>query len=536
MNFTHNGSARTRDDSATHILWLFYFILFVAFALRAYSFVGIVGTDDVSIADYALRLLDSGPWVPQTHYQARVGLIYPLAAVYAIFGVGDWQSALIPLAASLVGVWLAFLIARQLAGDKAGLLAALAIAVFPLDVFGATQLMPDLPLGVLLAAAFYLALRMVDEVRSVGLALGAGLVWGLAYLVKIEAAFLLVPLLALLIMNPKKWRDFLMLFSAVAAIVILESLVYWLAGGSIMQRLVAVQNQGGGRFVKEYSETQLWVFPKAWFITFYDFAIHYYLLFAGIVWIIIARAKRFYPVVVWVVVYLVWLQFGGNPFSELYHVKSHLLRYCNMIAVPMAVVIGGLLEHFFREGRGRVGIGLTGLMVAIGIFFINFDTLSYERQVATKRGINYALSHDLFPLYMDRTSFALASIYMRNDPRIALTKSLQRHHFDTQKTELIDVAAIEGYALINKGFEQYAWNRYRMDKVDVKGEADELRVIYRVDNPGNPIAYAQARLLHNLSRLIPVAFLRDKIGATSRDLLEGDDVVIVTPRGGEGSH
>lgn len=504
--------------------WLLL-ILAVAAALRLWVFVGVVGSDDIVIANLAQRLLESGPWVPDNHYQARIGLIYPLAVIYAFFGVGEWQTVALPFFASVVSVFLAFLIARRLCGDTVGLLAALIIAVFPLDVAGATQLMPDLPLGAAVAAAFYFALRATDGEGSRGWAIAAGLTWGYGYLIKVEAAFIGLPLAILFLMHLKQWRVLSLIFVSAALVFFTETFVYWVAGGDTVQRLHSVSNQGNLRVTEEYGAGQLWVFPKSWFITFYQFGLHYYLLLAAILWAVFGRVRALYVVVIWAVVYLLWLQFGGNPFSAHYHVKSHLDRYCSMLSVPMAILIGAFLAQLL-DWRKRVGVVVLAATLLAAVFFISFNTLSFERQQATKLAIDYARKENLFPLYMDRTSYLLAGIYMHGDERLAKVRNAQGYDFDAGKTIIEDFDKLDGYVLLNRGFMEYAWNRYRMDKVDVS-TVDASKEVFSVDNPGSALAYAQAKFLYGISRLIPVAFLREKIGGTAEDLLRPDDVVIL---------
>ena len=138
---------------------LLFAILAIALVLRLMTSNGIMGADDTTIADHALRLLNQGFSVPDSHYSSRIGLIFPQALVFRLFGVGEFQMTLVPLFFSLLGVLMAFAIGRELAGPGVGLLAAALLAVFPLDTYYATVLVPDLPLGATLGLSFWLALR-----------------------------------------------------------------------------------------------------------------------------------------------------------------------------------------------------------------------------------------------------------------------------------------------------------------------------------------------------------------------------------------
>ncbi len=291
-----------------------------------------------------------------------------------------------------------------------------------------------------------------------------------------------------------------------------------------MQRLAAVTNQGNLKATKDFGAGQLWVFPKSWFVTFYQFGLHYYLLFASFVWVLLGRVRALYVVVFWAIVYLAWLQFGGNPFSSSYQVKSHLERYCSMLSVPMAVLCGAFVA-WLLSWRRAWGVLVLTVVIMAGLFFTLFNTLSFERQLATKVAVDYARRNSLFPLYMDRTSYAVAEIYMHDDDRSEQLHKIQDYDFKAENAVLEDLSTVDGYVLLNRGFMEYAWNRYRIERVDITG-LDINSQIFSVDNPGPSIAYRQAQLLYWASRAIPVDFLRSKIGGTATALLEPEDAVI----------
>jgi 4-amino-4-deoxy-L-arabinose transferase-like glycosyltransferase len=515
------------DAERAPIRLLLGIILLTALFLRLWCFVGLRGADDFSIVTHALRLLQSGPWLPMHHYDARIGLYYPLALIYWILGVGEWQTVGIVMLVSLVGVWLAFAIARRLAGTAAGLLAALALSVFPLDIVNASQLLPDLPMGVTSAMAFYLAWRVIDAERPYFWAVAAGLIWGFSYLIKVEAAFLGLPLLWLVWSNRPHWRPLSIVFVSAMAVVVAESLAYYLAGGTVIHRIYCVTHQGGGRLTEEFSQTQLWVFPKMWFVTVYHFSLHYYVMLGGAIWVLATRRSSLYPIVLWVFVDLVWLEFGGNPLSEQYTIKTHLARYCEILVVPMAVLIGASLSQLRASLGPRVQGPLVFGFVFASLFFASFSSLDGESALATKRALREAVAQNYFPLYADQKSKNIASIYLYDKGLGDHVHSLQNHNFRTQETSVRSLESLSGYALLNRGFMEYAWNRYRVEGVPYEQAAEQYPVLYRVDNPGPKLAYLQTRLLRPLARLLPSEFLRRKVVGTAEDLLRPGDAVIL---------
>ena len=508
-------------------------ILGAALILRVVYFVGFYGADDASLASAALSTLQDGFRVPQSHYTGRIGLILPQAALFAVFGTGEWQMAVLPLGFSILGIWMAYAIGGILAGRRVGLIAAIVLALFPLELAFASSLYPDLPLGAMLAVSVYWALRARTAESPYPWAIASGLAWGYAYLIKIEAGLLLFVFLAMVYQTPRFWRTALVIAISCGCIFLAENAAYFAMTGRILHRLRVIAEMGGSAISKEYSGGSLWGFPKAWFVTFYQFGLHYYLLLFGSLWAIAARRRELYLPLIWLFVYLGWLQFGGNPFSGSYSFKSHLQRYCLMVGVPMAIVVAAFLHRLSeRLPRQASYAGAAGL-VAVSLFMINFNVLGSEREEATKLGLRYAVENKLFPLYLDKTSFDIADFLLEGRDEQRRIHPIQRHDFRTGRTQNIDLRTVSGYVLLNRGFMLYKKRRYFMDMVEIGNDTAGWRPVHSIDNPMNGVAYAQARLLRALASLLPSA-LRTKIAGTTDELLMEDDVVILGRQGVDG--
>jgi len=501
-------------------------ITLLGLALRLYFFTGISSADDLSVAGAAFKLMDGGPYLPEGHYDARIGMSYPLAGIFALFGVGDIQMAVIPLLASMAAALLTFLITRKMAGDSAALFAVFAVAIFPLDVFYASQFMPDGLLGVLLAGAMYAAIRAVEaEAHSMRWAALAGLLWGYSYLVKIEAAFLLFPLAVLYLQRRANWAAGFMTAAACALFVVGENLAYYAQSGEVLYRIKAMAGSTQMVTRAEFSGEQLWIFPKAWFLTFYQFSLHYYLLFAGIVWVLVVRQRQLYIVVTWVLVYLLWLQFGANPFAEEFSFKSHLTRYCEMLLVPACILIGAFC-NFLMEWRPKLSAAFTAGWSAVSLFLIAFNFLSAERELASKRMLAELGAEITGTIYMDSGSHSLATFYTRKGQVPYSLDLFQKHDFSTGETQVISPADIEGYIFYNRAFVEFRQNRYFMkglsvDEIDAHCMREKV-----VSNPAPAVSYASAQALNFIATYIPVAALSEKISHTTSSLLEGDDVLL----------
>ena len=519
-----NRTAERRTESRTGVLGLSA-MLVLGLALRLFYFGGITGSDDASVAAEALKILENGFQTPFDHYGIRIGLTIPLAAIFALFGVGEIQMAAIPLFWSMVGIWMAYLIGAHVHGPRAGLFAAALAALLPLEIYLATRFFPDVPLGASCAAAVYCMLRARDDARPYGWAVGAGLLWGYAYLVRIEAGLLLLVLLTLWLHRPSAWRALLVVAAACGFVFLVENAYYYFDTGRVLHHLlVDVESQKmvkGSTAEAGYSATSLWVFPKAWFVTPYQFGLHYYAFFASLVWAIVARRRELAFVLVWSIAMLLWLQFGGNPFSEDYRVKSHLARYCALVTVPTAVLIGAALA----AAPARLGRLVMAAIAVVALLAANFNSLSGEREAATKIALREAQEKGWFPLWLDYGSYTIAEMLFHDRPEAAQIHELQDHDFKTGRTEIADPRAVQGYVMVNEALMRFRQRRYGVAPTAPIVDRD---VLLTVDNPMAASAYWQARQMSAAAGLLP-GLLRDRIQHTADELLEAGDAVVYGP-------
>lgn len=108
-------------------------VMVLAAIVRFVFFTGYHGFDDVFYIRRAYALSHADFVLPTSHWAARIGLVGPTALAYLIFGVNLWSTVLFPFICSLMSVVVAALLGRRLLGEEAGWLAALLVAIFPLD-------------------------------------------------------------------------------------------------------------------------------------------------------------------------------------------------------------------------------------------------------------------------------------------------------------------------------------------------------------------------------------------------------------------
>jgi 4-amino-4-deoxy-L-arabinose transferase-like glycosyltransferase len=208
-----------------------------ALAWRLLLFSGPNGSDDLAYSDAAARLAAGGGLTPSIH-GLRLGYVGPLAAVYALFGIGSFGLVVFNLAASVADVALARLLARTWLDDAGAWIAAALVALLPLHVFHATEAHPDLPLAALLSLSAWLLLRSIAHDRAL-LYAAVGAALGAAHLVK-ESAFLAFAALTALAGRPRP--KLLWVPAVFAAVVLLEAAFFAVATGDPLFRVSTVRS------------------------------------------------------------------------------------------------------------------------------------------------------------------------------------------------------------------------------------------------------------------------------------------------------
>ena len=171
-------------------------ILVVAAAVRVWAFTGpsfSFGSDESRFIALAQNLANGHfPSGDAEWFGSRIGLLWPAAALFRVFEAGDVVASAWPLIGSLVAVVAAYLLGRDLARTRVGLVAAALVALAPLEALVGTRLRPDAIMPGILGLAVWCALRA--RRREWRWALTAGLLLGLAWSVR-ESAVVLVPVL-----------------------------------------------------------------------------------------------------------------------------------------------------------------------------------------------------------------------------------------------------------------------------------------------------------------------------------------------------
>ncbi len=212
------------------------FFLFAATLMIYWNGVG--PNDSERYVRIALRWLESGPALGQSHWSLRMPIVAPLAASFAAFGVSEFISTLPNLAYSAALVVVTFHYARKHLGPNAGAGAAVLVASSAFLVVTQTELTivgPEIFLGALACWLFIDGAGEKPDLRRLG---AAGLVAGLAWLCREIAVYLpLAFSLILMSRRPLPLRAIFVVGAAFTLVILLELGAYWLIAGDPFYRL-----------------------------------------------------------------------------------------------------------------------------------------------------------------------------------------------------------------------------------------------------------------------------------------------------------
>lgn len=192
-------------------------ILVLGLAYRLAFFYGVGLVDSFAYADAAISLARNQPaFDPDlfgnlyyTQY-IRFALTLPAGVLYWLIGPNDAASTAVPIAASLGIAVIAFEMARRIAGNGAGLVAALLAVTFPINVTNSTQFVPDTMMAFFAGLTMLLFLSAMDEPsarRRAWLYFATGIAWACAFYGKQTSVALAIPFLFLLIVRRRfSWQ------------------------------------------------------------------------------------------------------------------------------------------------------------------------------------------------------------------------------------------------------------------------------------------------------------------------------------------
>jgi 4-amino-4-deoxy-L-arabinose transferase-like glycosyltransferase len=242
-------------------------LLTVAFLVRCIFYSG--GVTDGDAFAYARHAYDiaSGEYdvnTIRTFYGFRYFVLIPTAFSFLCFGVNDVAASIFPLLASLLNVFVVYLIAEKSFNRTIAVISAILLIFYPLDVIRASILSPDsfIPLLASSAILFYLMAEeesLPTPQRNILLVL-SGIVIAFAYMSRVTSIFLFFSL-AIFQIYHKKYRHVVWTAIGLFIPLVTEALYFYLSTGDPFFEFHRITNPAISYAILKDHGTSLLVYP-----------------------------------------------------------------------------------------------------------------------------------------------------------------------------------------------------------------------------------------------------------------------------------
>ncbi len=398
-----------------HAPLLLISIVLFGLLLRLIFFSGMGISDDLYYS-YAATHLNT---LQKDTLMVRVGIIYPTALSYAIFGVNDLSAVAFVLLTSLAGIVLIYYFGKLLFTPRIGILAAFLLSFFPMDVIYSTKLLSDIPSAFFMALGVYLFLyaQRKSPRYSAWWYIGSGICIGVGYVIRESALLIALFFMLYIIYHKKIKKEYFLVAAGVLLILLLESLYFYARTGDFLFRNNASQEYLKEALIKENYFGRL-DFPKG--LLHYPFMIatnplimmYYFFMILAIFFCLHRKKKESYILLLWFLPLLLYLSFGSASLLSYSPFKA-TERYLCIVTIPSI-----LLMAYFLMAKHELTkkIILPGFLLALLVF-----SLAAMYAHPGKNELNdLKAAHDYFkklnkPLYIDERSHrALAFITQYN--------------------------------------------------------------------------------------------------------------------------
>jgi 4-amino-4-deoxy-L-arabinose transferase-like glycosyltransferase len=363
-----------RDVPGTDLrpAWLVGLFL-LALLLRVASFTGLIASDDLGYSQSAQLIAEAG-YEPYRHqFAVRYGFIVPVALVYALAGIGEWKTIAVPLVASSLAVPLLASIGARLFDARAGIVAALLYATFPLSMRYATVLVPEAVAECYLLLGVLAYLR-ASESRAFAMNALAGACVGLAYLSK-EPAVFVGPALFLDALLRRRWTHAAGMAAGLSAVIAIEHAYYLATTGELLFRFQSVATHNRVNAPEEGAASALafrllQAYPRMMLEPNVHFGLHSLAaltLSAAALWRF-RRDRRAHLLLLWAALPWLYLNYGTSSFSRYVPIPA-APRYIMFVYPPLFLLSGWLLSGAgsLRMRSRTVLMAVMGGVLLVGV-------------------------------------------------------------------------------------------------------------------------------------------------------------------------
>ena len=335
----------------TYVL-LLLIVLFGLF-LRLIFFSG-MGISDSLVYSKTANDINTGKGIDPNNtltLSTRMGLIYPTALSYRLFGINDFSSVIFVLLTSISSIILIFYFGKLLFNEKIGLIAAFLMSFFPLDVVHATKLGSDIPSAFFMALGAYVFLygEMKHKTKYGLDYMFSGILIGIGYMIRESALLIALFFIAYIIYKRRIKREYFLVPLGVLIIFIIEAFIFFSLTDDPLFRTHASQQYLAEAVVTHNYFGRL-DFPTGllhypWLFLTNNLLVYFYaFVLIALVYISINKKKEAYITLIWLMPLLLYLSFGSASLTQYIPFRA-VDRYTSIVTVPAILLLAFLLSE-----------------------------------------------------------------------------------------------------------------------------------------------------------------------------------------------
>lgn len=436
------------------VLLLLLIVIF-GLLLRLYFFTKIISGDDLEYYNFAYQIKQHTFKHDASFHSPRIGLTYPTAFFYNLFGISEITSNLLPLLVSVLSIILIFYLGKIMFNEEIGLIASFLLSFFPLNVFYSTTLFPDLPSAFFTALSVFLFFKAEKNKSNLNYLL-AGLSVGIGYLMKELSALILIFFIIFILYKKNFKKSHLLILLGFFMIFLFELFYYSIKTSNPLFRYTIVSSQATN-IMRTYYPNYFGIAALSRLFLHYPYLIFtdtstvffYALTALSFIYCIAKRRKECYALLMWIAPIALYVNFGSLSFSQYVPLPAGV-RYLEIITIPSIL----LISFFLYQNRSlfsRLFMPvILGLLMLTSVYFIAAN----EQRNGTE---NLYMASSFLKSVPEKTVYT--------DPRSA---EILKYLFNFERNNFV-----EGF---NK-YDALEFNKDRNNLVDLNGIHDAYVVV-----------------------------------------------------------
>ncbi len=340
----------------------------VAIIVRICFFIGFGLGDDPIYVGVVNYMMNYG--YPSLNYgmNYRIGLYLPVFLFFKIFGINDISFVLYPLLASLGSIIVIYFIGKELFGKETGIIAAGLMAFCPFDAVFASTMTIDIMTSFFTALSFLLFLKGHNDKgwKYILYFVLASMTMFYNYMIKIPTVLILCCFAIITLINIRSFKRHIVFYGSFSILLLSSFFADYCLTGKFLNYWHTELTQSGraiGPYWYVLLEYFRWMFYRIGDGTLL-FGYFYHALIPALLYIGVRRLKCSYPVIIWVLIIFILLEFIPKQWQLPYEPAPRFPRYTHAFLIPSILIIAAALYSLFKWKNYLFAVCIAALIIS----------------------------------------------------------------------------------------------------------------------------------------------------------------------------